>query len=84
MIWEVERQITVGSQNTSHSYDSSYVSELHLNQRSHKTFVYVKGGCEFSIQDSPLFRLTEACVHLDEKYIKSMGHNPQRFLISPS
>lgn len=67
----------VGSQNTSHSYDSSYVPDSHLNQRSHNTFVSVKGGCEFSIQNSPLFRLIEAGVHLDEKYTKSVGYNPQ-------
>lgn len=78
--------MTVGPPNISCIYDSPFMPEFHLNQRSHKTFIDVKDSCEFSTQkaDSPLFRLIEVGVSLDEKHTSSVGHDPQRFLFSKS
>lgn len=78
--------MTFGSPNISCIYDSFFVPEFHLNQRSHKTFIDMKDSCEFSTQkaDSPLFRLIEAGVSLDEKCTRSVGHDPQRFPFSKS
>ena len=75
--------MTVDCPNISCSCDSSYVLGLHLNQRSHETFLGMKGSCEFNIQkdDPSLSRLIEVDVSLDGKFGRRVGTQAPEVLI---